>query len=267
LLQILAEPNLLAINGKEASFLAGGEFPFPTIQGGGFGGSVTIQFREFGIRINFTPTVTPRGTIRLAVEPEVSTLDFANGITLEGFRIPALSTRRVQTEVELESGQSFAIGGLLDNRTTESLSRIPGIGDIPFFGRLFRSKQLTKNRAELLVLVTPEIVRPIPKDGARPDIPMPMEFLTGGVEQMPRTPGMEETGEVPVTPPHETLPVEQLREISNQQQTQPLVLEPIQRPWVLPVGPIPVPAAAPVAAPQGGGVNPGAAAPNNGGGS
>src|SRR4051794_39181515 len=118
LLEILAEPNVLAINGRPASFLAGGEFPFPTLQGGGAGlGQVTVQFREFGVRINFTPTVTPRGTIRMSVTPEVSSLDYSNALTVQGFTIPALSTRRVQTEVELESGQSFAIGGLLDNRT------------------------------------------------------------------------------------------------------------------------------------------------------
>ena len=144
-LQILAEPNVLTLNNRSASFLAGGEFPFPTLQGGGAGlGAVTIQFREFGVRINFTPTVTPRGTIRLQVTPEVSSLDFANGLTFQGTTIPGLSTRRVQTEIELESGQSFAIGGLLDNRVTEQLSKIPGLGDIPFFGRLFRSRSLQR---------------------------------------------------------------------------------------------------------------------------
>lgn len=249
LLQILAEPNVLAINGREASFLAGGEFPFPVIQGGGFGGAVTIQFREFGVRINFTPHVTPRGTIRLEVAPEVSSLDFANGLVLQGFTIPALSTRRVTTEVELESQQSFAIGGLLDNRMTEQLSKIPGLGDIPFFGRLFRSRSLSRNRTELLVLVTPEIVRPIPADGERPDLPMPKDFMTGGIEEMPRTPSLETTGPVPITPAQDTLPVEQLRQIEQQQQSGPTVLEPIQRPWVLPVGPSPE-SGAPPAQPQ-----------------
>ena len=132
LLEILAEPNVLAINGKQASFVAGGEFPFPTLQGGGGGlGAVTIAFREFGIRLQFLPTVTPRGTIRLQVMPEVSSLDFAHGLTFQGFNIPALATRRIQTEIELETGQSFAIAGLLDNRLgvgtasfNESLSSI-----------------------------------------------------------------------------------------------------------------------------------------------
>jgi pilus assembly protein CpaC len=141
LLQILAEPNVLTTNGKQASFLSGGEFPFPMLQGGGGGlGAVTIQFREFGIRISFTPQVTPRGTIRLQVAPEVSSLDYANALVFQGFTIPGLASRKVNTEIELEPGQSFAIAGLLDDRTTESLSKIPGLGDIPFFGRLFRSR-------------------------------------------------------------------------------------------------------------------------------
>jgi pilus assembly protein CpaC len=114
--EMLAEPNVLAIDGKQASFLAGGEFPFPILQGGGAAGAVTIQWREFGIRLNFLPKITPRGTIRLQVTPEVSSLDFANGLTFQGFHMPAISTRRVETEIELESGQTFAIGGLLDNR-------------------------------------------------------------------------------------------------------------------------------------------------------
>ncbi len=212
LLQILAEPNVLTINNHMASFLAGGEFPFPTLQGGGAGlGAVTIQFREFGVRINFTPTVTPRGTIRLQVTPEVSALDFANGLTFQGTNIPALSTRRVQTEIELESGQSFAIGGLLDNRVTEQLSRIPGLGDIPFFGKLFRSRSLQKNNSELLVIVTPEIVRPIPAGQPLPQLNYPEPFLAPNTAATaPRTPGVETTGPVPVHPPQETIPVEEL---------------------------------------------------------
>lgn len=213
LLQILAEPNVLAINGRSASFLAGGEFPFPNLQGGGAGlGAVTIQFREFGVRINFTPTVTPRGTIRLAVTPEVSSLDFANGLVFQGFTIPALSTRRVSTEIELEEGQSFAIGGLLDNRDTESYSRVPGLADIPFFGKLFRSRQLTKNNSELLVMVTPEIVRPIPRGQPTPELKFPGEFLPPNTSsRAPSHPGMDVTGPVPPkAPPQATMAVEEL---------------------------------------------------------
>jgi len=211
-LQILAEPNVLTLNNHTASFLAGGEFPFPTLQGGGAGlGAVTIQFREFGVRINFTPTVTPRGTIRLDVTPEVSSLDFANGLTFQGFTIPGLSTRRVQTEIELESGQSFAIGGLLDNRVTDTLSKIPGLGDIPFFGKLFQSRNLQKTNSELLIIVTPEIVRPIPAGQPIPTLKFPQPFMAPNTATtMPRTPGVETTGPVPVHPPQETMPVEQL---------------------------------------------------------
>ena len=211
-LQILAEPNVLTINNRSASFLAGGEFPFPMLQGGGGGlGAVTIQFREFGVRIKFLPVVTPRGTIRLQVTPEVSSLDYSNGLVLQGYTIPALATRRVQTEIELESGQSFAIGGLLDNRTTESLSKIPGLGDIPFFGKLFRSRARQKNNSELIVIVTPEVVRPIPVGQPTPDLRFPHEFLPPNTASTaPRHPGQEKTGEVPVTPKVMTIPIEQL---------------------------------------------------------
>lgn len=212
LLEILAEPNLLAINGKTASFLAGGEFPFPTLQGGGGGlGAVTIQFREFGVRITFTPKVTPRGTIRVEVTPEVSSLDFANGLVFQGFTIPALNTRRVSTEVELESGQSFAIGGLLDNRTTETLNRVVGLGDIPFFGKLFRSRALSKNNTELLIVVTPELVRPMTEGMKQPDVKFPVSFLEGTATEAPRHPGVNVTGEVPVKPRRESMPLEDLK--------------------------------------------------------
>jgi pilus assembly protein CpaC len=195
LLQILAEPNVLTLNERPASFLAGGEFPFPTLQGGGAGlGAVTIQFREFGIRLNFTPYVTPRGTIRLSVSPEVSSLDYANALVVQGYTIPALSTRRVSTEVELEDGQSFAIAGLLDNRVTQNLSKIPGLGDIPLFGKLFQSRQVNKSNTELLVVVTPEIVRPIPAGHAVPGVKMPEQFLSPNTSGSMRTPGVAVTG-------------------------------------------------------------------------
>ncbi len=136
--ETLAEPNVLASNGKQASFLAGGEFPYPVVQGGNTGGTtaITIQFREFGVRLNFIPTITPRGTIRLQVAPEVSALDSANGIVLQGITVPGVSVRNVNTEVELAEGQSFAIGGLLDNRETETFNKIPFIGDIPILGKI-----------------------------------------------------------------------------------------------------------------------------------
>lgn len=198
LLQILAEPNLLTLNERPASFLAGGEFPFPTLQGGGAGlGAVTIQFREFGIRLNFTPSVTPRGTIRLNVSPEVSSLDYANALVVQGYTIPALSTRRVSTEVELEDGQSFAIAGLLDNRVTENLSKIPGLGDIPVLGKLFQSRQVSRSNTELLVVVTPEIIRPIPVGHAPPELRMPTKFLPPNTNGPVRNPSIGATGPAP----------------------------------------------------------------------
>ncbi len=163
ILEILAEPNLLTASGKDASFLAGGEFPFPVIQSTGGSGSfpsITIQFKEFGVRLNFTPVLLENGMIHLKVKPEVSALDFANALTIQGFVIPALSTRRVESEMNLKDGQSFAIAGLVDNRVTEVLEKVPGIGDLPILGKLFRSKSINKSRSELLVLVTPRIVRP-----------------------------------------------------------------------------------------------------------
>ena len=209
LFEVLAEPNVLAINGKQASFVAGGEFPYPILQGGGGGiGAVTIAFREFGVRINFLPLLTPRGTVRLAVMPEVSALDFTAGLTFQGFTIPGLTTRRVQTEVELESGQSFAIGGLLDRRLTETFHKIPGLGDIPLLGKLFQSRSLNKQNNELLVIVTPELVRPMPAGQPRPQLEYPLPLM--GPEPDPRTPGMNITGPVPVTPPQPAMPLESL---------------------------------------------------------
>lgn len=189
LLQILAEPNLLTVSGKPASFLAGGEFPFPTLQGGGSGvGQITIQFKEFGIRLNFLPTITPRGTIHLVVTPEVSSLDYANGLTVNGFTVPGLNTRRVQTQVELDNGQSFVIAGLLDNQTVQNLNRIPGFADIPVLGKLFQSRSVNKSKTELLVVVTPEIVEPIPAGEKPPSIPMPLPFLKESKDFRPQNP-------------------------------------------------------------------------------
>ena len=158
LFQSLAEPNLVAESGKEASFLAGGEFPVPIWQGGNTGG-ISVTFKEFGIRLNFTPTVVEGDRVHLKVRPEVSTLDFTNAVVLQGFRIPALSTRRTETELELRNGQTFAIAGLLNNTLNSTLQKIPGIGDIPILGQLFRSKAAQKDRTELVVMITPEILR------------------------------------------------------------------------------------------------------------
>ena len=179
-LQVLAEPNLTTINGQAAKFLAGGEFPYPVIQGsnGGFT-SVTIQFRPYGVKLEFTPYVNPDGTIRLKVNPEVSALDYTNVVKISGYTIPSLSTRKADTEVELKNGQSFAISGLLDHRITDDFSKIPGIGDIPILGQLFRSRNLNHSVTELIVIVTPTIVEPLETPTSeRPAIPAwPVPFL------------------------------------------------------------------------------------------
>jgi pilus assembly protein CpaC len=185
LLQILAEPNLITQSGKPASFLAGGQFPYPVVQnvGGGTAPAITIQFKEYGIRLNFTPTLTPDGLIHLKVTPEVSSLDFSNALTLQGFLIPALATDRVESEMDLRDGQSFAIAGLLDNRVTKQLSKIPGIGDIPILGKLFQSQTLNKSNNELIIVVTPRIIQP---------------FAAG---QGPKGPAFPATFLPPTTPP------------------------------------------------------------------
>jgi pilus assembly protein CpaC len=170
-LQILAEPNLLALNGRPARFLAGGEFPFPVVQGGTNFTAVTIQFRPFGVRLEFTGFITKENAVRLQVSPEVSTLDFTNALTISGFLVPAVSTRRAETEIELKDGQSFGIAGMLDRRTQAQFSKIPGIGDIPIIGHLFRSRNLSRSRTELVVLVTPHIVDPVREGGAVPPEP------------------------------------------------------------------------------------------------
>jgi pilus assembly protein CpaC len=233
LLQVLAEPNMLAQNGKQASFLAGGEFPFPSVSSG-TGGTpmVTIQFREFGIRLTFTPTITPRGTIHLEVAPEVSALDFTNGLSVSGFIVPALTARKLNTQVELNEGQSFAIGGLLDNTTTETLEKIPFIGDIPLLGKLFQSKSVTKQNTELIVIVTPELVRPIPAGQPLYQLNYPTPFLKPNTATYPRTPGIGSTGPVPVEPPNATIPIETLiqSELPESVQSPPPAAAPAKSP-------------------------------------
>jgi pilus assembly protein CpaC len=211
LIQVLAEPNVLAKNGREASFLAGGEFPYPIVQSSGATGIpvVTIQFHEFGVRLNFVPTITPRGTIHLKVAPEVSALDFANGLSVQGFNIPALSTRKVDTEVELGDGQSFAIAGLLDKRLTDSFSKMPLIGDLPVLGKLFQSKSTARSNTELLVIVTPELVNPMPAGAPPMELPFPKQFMESGPASGVQTPGPGRTGPPPALP-EKSMPVEKL---------------------------------------------------------
>jgi pilus assembly protein CpaC len=219
-LQVLSEPNVLTGNGKEGSFLAGGQYPYPVVQGitGSGAGAVTIQFKDFGVRLNFIPTITPRGTIRLQVAPEVSSLDFANGITISGFTVPGIDVRKVKTEVELSEGQSFAIGGLLDNRSTKNFAKIPFLGDIPVLGKFFQSISDSKTNTELVVIVTPEIVNPIPTGAPLPGLNYPNKFLPPN-STTPMTPDVETT----VSKPPPTMPVEAL--ILSMQPEQPLVIE------------------------------------------
>jgi pilus assembly protein CpaC len=191
LLQTLDEPTLMTSDGKEASFLVGGEFPIPVLQGGANSGAVTIQFREFGVRLTFTPNITGNNNIRLHVKPEVSALDYTNALSFNGFTIPALSSRKMETNVELGEGQSFVIAGLIDNQVTETLSKIPGLSSVPILGNLFKSRQISKSNTELVVLVTPEITMPLGPGDVKPTVATPRPFLVpvapGSSEAFPGT--------------------------------------------------------------------------------
>jgi pilus assembly protein CpaC len=178
LLQILSEPTLIAMNGKKSSFLAGGQFPFPMVQPGQGFTAVTIAFKDFGVKLDFTPVIMPNGNIHLTVAPEVSTLDYADAITISGFTVPALSTRKAETEFELRDGQSFVIAGLIDNRVTDTWNKIPFLGDIPVLGAFFRSKNMSKSNSELMVLCTVHKTSPAAEPPATPKNPAP--FLDNG---------------------------------------------------------------------------------------
>jgi pilus assembly protein CpaC len=224
LAQVLAEPNLMAMDGKQASFLAGGQYPYPMVQGtsAGGAGAVTIAFKEYGVRLNFIPTITPRNTIRLQVAPEVSTLDFANAVTLSGFTVPAITTRRINTEVELADSQTFVLGGLLDNRETETFEKIPFIGDIPVLGKFFQSKSINRTNTELIVMVTPELVMPIPTNAALPELKYPATFLPPNSNIPMHNPDAK-TAETTPAPAPATIPVETL--IQSMKPEKPLVIE------------------------------------------
>ena len=189
LFQSLAEPNLITQNGSEAMFLAGGEYPYPILQG--VSGAVTVMFKEFGVRLRFTPTIVGGDRIHLHVAPEVSALDFSNSITISGFRVPSLTTRRTDTEVELRDGQTFAIAGLIDNTVTETMSKIPGLGDIPILGLLFKSRAYQKNQTELVVMITPHIVRR-DSPGVAPRLPdLVQPFLAPPDKTLPPPPASQ----------------------------------------------------------------------------
>ncbi len=183
ILQTLDEPTLITSDGKEASFLVGGEFPIPVLQGGANSGAVTIQFREYGVRLTFTPNITGHNNIRLHVKPEVSALDYTNALSFNGFTIPALSSRKMETNIELGEGQSFVIAGLIDKQVTETLAKIPVLSSLPILGNLFKSKSFSSSDTELIVMVTPEITMPLEPGDAKPGVAMPRPFL------VPVTPG------------------------------------------------------------------------------
>jgi pilus assembly protein CpaC len=220
--ETLAEPNVLAVNGKEASFLAGGEYPYPVVQGSSGGTSISIMFKEYGVRLNFIPTITPRGTIRLQVAPEVSALDFTNALELSGFTVPGITSRKMKTEVELNDGQTFVLGGLLDNRETESFEKIPFIGDIPILGKLFQSSTKTRNNTELIVTVTPEIVAPMQAGAPLPELKFPVKFLPPNSAVTMNTPDAKTAANTQAPPPA-TIPVETL--IDSMKPEAPLVIE------------------------------------------
>ncbi len=223
IVQVLAEPNLMATDGKEASFLAGGEYPYPVAQGSSGGlTTVTIEFKEYGIRLNFIPTITPRGTIRLQVAPEVSALDYTNEVNISGFEVPGITSRKVNTEVELADGESFMIGGLLDKSTNDTFEKIPFIGDIPIIGKLFQSEQKTKNDTELIVIVTPEIVSPIAAGDPVPSLHYPEPFIPAN-SNIPMHQPDAKTPANTMPPAPASMPVETL--IQSMKPEKPLVIE------------------------------------------
>ncbi|KAA6459153.1 BON domain-containing protein [Acidobacteria bacterium AB60] len=220
LVEVLAEPNVLAENGKVGSFLAGGEYPYPIVQASTTGTAITIMFKEYGVRLNFIPTITPRGSIHLQVAPEVSSLDFTNAVTIDGYQIPAISIRKVKSEVELSEGQSFAIGGLLDNRETQTFQKLPFISSVPILGKLFQSISRTRTNTELIVIVTPEIVQPIPAGTAPPALHYPEPFLESNSNIPMHTP---DQNRVPAKPAPATMPVEKL--VESMKPEKPLVTD------------------------------------------
>jgi pilus assembly protein CpaC len=205
LLEILAEPNLIALDGKDASFLAGGSFPFPTITTTPTGGStapvITVQFKPFGVKLDFTPNITPDGAIDLKVTPEVSSLDYANAVTLQGYTIPALAQRRAETEVMLRDGQSFAIAGLINNQVIQTVSKILILGDIPILGQLFRSRSTQKSRDDLLVVITPHLIKPLSPEDKAAMPTMPVTFLPAA-----RPPAEKKKGKKATKPSAATTP-------------------------------------------------------------
>jgi pilus assembly protein CpaC len=190
-LRILAEPTLVALNGERANFLAGGEFPIPVVQGTATGGgtSISIEYREYGVSLSFQPTVLGDGTIRLYVAPEVSELSEIGAVTIQGFQVPSIITRRAETTLQMKSGQTFAMAGLLRRTAVARNTRLPWIGDIPILGALGRSVRYVSGETELVVLVTPTLVEPLSHKPAAPGLthvaPNDWEFYAMGILEGP----------------------------------------------------------------------------------
>jgi hypothetical protein len=249
LFQSLAEPNLITVNGKEASFLAGGEYPYPVAQSSTGGTSISIMFKEYGIRLHFTPTVLGGDLINLKVKPEVSSLDFTNAIVLDGFRLPALTTRRADTEVELQDGQTFAIAGLMNNSLNSTIQKIPGIGDIPVLGLLFKSRAYQKNDTELVVMVTPTIVRR-GSTGVSSGLPALVEpYLPRPEKTLPPPTPYVGSPRYPANAPAPKGSQQPAPAPEPQQEAAP-VARPIQGTATLPDAPVPVLAAVPSKIPE-----------------
>ncbi len=209
--QVLAQPNLVTEDGKEASFLAGGEYPYPVVQGGAAGtpASVTIEFKRYGISLDFIPTILPNNSIHLQVAPQVSALDYSNEIQIQGFTVPGITTRQVNTEVDLRNGESFVIGGLLSQNVTQTFERIPFISSVPILGKFFQSIQRTKDDTELLVVVTPDIVKPIAANTPLPALKEPIKFLPPNTKIPMHTPIAKNAAKT-LPPAPSTMPVEKL---------------------------------------------------------
>ena len=233
-LRALAEPNLVAMNGQQASFLAGGEIPIPVVQSTGGtngGGGVSIQFKEYGVRVTFKPTIIDEEHIRLELEPEVSTLDYTNSVRLNGFQIPALRTRKAKTGIELRDGQSFALAGLLDNNEVQSLAKTPWLGNVPLLGALFTSKQFQKQETELVFFVTAQITKPVNPDsipqmrgldglkGGSPLADRPLEPTTRN--RTTKTTARPEQKDTPAAPTPKSMPAVETPPASVTPQPQP----------------------------------------------
>jgi pilus assembly protein CpaC len=255
LAEILAEPNLLTTDGQEANFLSGGSFPIPVVQAGASTGAVTVMYEEYGVKLKFLPVITPRNTIRMRVAPEYSVIDTSTSVTIDGFSIPGLKTQKTESTIELESGQSFVIAGLMDRTLSNNLSKIPGLSSIPLLGKLFQSKVWTRENSELLVIVTPELVRPIKAGQPVPELSWQEPFMKT-ISPSIQQPGLDKTG-APVelnAPPmaYEEMFEQMRKEAATGARTGavPSLAAPVQAVTSdQPLNQNPAPAAAPAAAP------------------